>query len=69
MSMLLQGGLKLVKLERKKLVRQAKTGEEVDTSSLSLTPLSHVFLLGPEPPRPAREDRKLVRNMLAFAII
>jgi len=43
MPMLPLGGLKLARLERKKLVRQAKIGEEVDTSSLLLTQLPHVI--------------------------
>lgn len=59
MPMLRLGGLKLERLERKKLVRQAKIGEEVDASSLLLTQLSYILFLGAEP-RPGREDRKFV---------
>jgi hypothetical protein len=59
MPMLRLGGLKLERLERKKLVRQAKIGEEVDASSLLLTPPSYILFLGAEP-RPGREDRKFV---------
>jgi hypothetical protein len=43
MPMLLLGGLKLARLERKRSVRQAKIGEEVDASFLLLTQLPYVF--------------------------
>lgn len=60
------GGLKLVRLPRKKLVRQAKTGEEVDASSLLGRFDSNQYLLGAEPPRSTRDERKFFMNMSRF---
>jgi hypothetical protein len=68
MPMLRLGGLKLERLERKKLARQAKIGEEVDASSLLLNTVVLRIFLGAEP-RPAREDRKFVLNKFVLSTI
>lgn len=50
--------LKIARLPRKKLVRQAKIGEEVDTSSLCVMHLLIYPVTGAEPPRTSRDDRE-----------
>jgi len=55
-------GSKLGSLSRKKLVRQARIGEEVDTSSLNILQISHIIFVGAEL-RASRDERAFVPNI------
>jgi hypothetical protein len=52
-------GPKLGSLSRKRLVRQAKIGEEVDISSLNVFQMFHIVFIGAEL-RTSRDERAFV---------